>query len=273
MLADAIVEVDRNRVVAAGQPPAHHRHGDGVEHAAHRQSRGARRRVEAHASSRTSRCCCKAAIEAQGRVGHHAERAKRATSTPCSALLPALQRPTISPLSDDGWVAVNTIIEERTVRDLIPQLKAARRAGHRRVPAQQDRGVMRIISGDRIRAASLAGSPRSDEAACDPRSNVGGGARQRQRTSVSASRRSSLACGATAIAALLDVRPQVRRARWADRGRRARDRDGARRCRRAADGARAIAARRQAHPRGGGAQRPRALVGAAPGQASRSSSA
>ena len=41
------------------------------------------------------------------------------------ALLPALQRPTISPLSDADWVAVNTIIEERTVRDLIPRLKAS----------------------------------------------------------------------------------------------------------------------------------------------------
>jgi ATP phosphoribosyltransferase len=40
------------------------------------------------------------------------------------ALLPALQRPTISALSDEAWVAVNTIIEERTVRDLIPRLKA-----------------------------------------------------------------------------------------------------------------------------------------------------
>ena len=44
-------------------------------------------------------------------------------------LLPALQRPTISPLSEDGWVAVNTIIEERTVRDLIPKLKLARAQG------------------------------------------------------------------------------------------------------------------------------------------------
>jgi len=44
-------------------------------------------------------------------------------------LLPALQRPTISPLSDNEWVAVNTIIEERTVRDLIPRLKAARAHG------------------------------------------------------------------------------------------------------------------------------------------------
>ena len=45
------------------------------------------------------------------------------------ALLPALQRPTISPLSDADWVAVNTIIEEKTVRDLIPRLKAGRAQG------------------------------------------------------------------------------------------------------------------------------------------------
>jgi ATP phosphoribosyltransferase len=44
-------------------------------------------------------------------------------------LLPALRRPTISPLSDDEWVAVNTILEERTVRELIPRLKAARAEG------------------------------------------------------------------------------------------------------------------------------------------------
>jgi ATP phosphoribosyltransferase len=36
-----------------------------------------------------------------------------------------LRRPTVSPLSDDGWVALNTILEERTVRDLVPKLKAA----------------------------------------------------------------------------------------------------------------------------------------------------
>ena len=41
------------------------------------------------------------------------------------ALLPALQRPTVSSLSDPEWVAVNTIIEEKTARDLIPRLKAA----------------------------------------------------------------------------------------------------------------------------------------------------
>ena len=66
----------------------------------------------------------RAAIEAQGRVGMMLN-VRRADLASCSALLPALQRPTISPLSDDEWVAVNTIIEERTVRDLIPRLKAA----------------------------------------------------------------------------------------------------------------------------------------------------
>ncbi|MEO6222136.1 MAG: ATP phosphoribosyltransferase, partial [Vicinamibacterales bacterium] len=38
---------------------------------------------------------------------------------------PSLQQPTISPLSDERWVAVNTIMEERMVRELIPGLKAA----------------------------------------------------------------------------------------------------------------------------------------------------
>lgn len=66
----------------------------------------------------------KAAIEAQGRVGIMLN-VRRDHLDHVLGLLPALQRPTVSPLSDDGWVAVNTIIEERTVRELIPQLKAA----------------------------------------------------------------------------------------------------------------------------------------------------
>jgi ATP phosphoribosyltransferase len=70
----------------------------------------------------------KAAIEAQGRVGIMLN--VRVNDLPVVlGLLPALQRPTISPLSDNNWVAVNTIIEERTVRDLMPRLKAARAEG------------------------------------------------------------------------------------------------------------------------------------------------
>lgn len=40
-------------------------------------------------------------------------------------LLTALKNPTISPLAKDGWVAVETVIDEGTVRHLIPQLKEA----------------------------------------------------------------------------------------------------------------------------------------------------
>lgn len=70
----------------------------------------------------------KAAIEAHGRVGIMLN-IRRTDLDAVLALLPALQRPTISPLSDADWVALNTIIEERTVRDLIPKLKAARAQG------------------------------------------------------------------------------------------------------------------------------------------------
>jgi ATP phosphoribosyltransferase len=66
----------------------------------------------------------RAALEAYGRVGVMLN-VRRRDLDRVLALLPALQRPTISSLSDEEWVAVNTIIEEWTVRDLIPRLKAA----------------------------------------------------------------------------------------------------------------------------------------------------
>jgi len=44
-------------------------------------------------------------------------------------ILPALQNPTISSLSDKQWVAINTIINESIVRHIIPQLKAAGATG------------------------------------------------------------------------------------------------------------------------------------------------
>ena len=43
--------------------------------------------------------------------------------------LPALQRPTVSPLSEKGWFALNTIVDEMVVRDLIPQLKELNATG------------------------------------------------------------------------------------------------------------------------------------------------
>src|SRR6185369_9008857 len=40
-------------------------------------------------------------------------------------VLPALKKPTISHLSDEEWLAVNTILDETTVRNIIPRLKEA----------------------------------------------------------------------------------------------------------------------------------------------------
>jgi ATP phosphoribosyltransferase len=70
----------------------------------------------------------RAAIEAQTRVGLMLN-VERANLQSVLSLLPALQRPTVSPLSDDGWVAINTIVDEHTVRELIPRLKACRAQG------------------------------------------------------------------------------------------------------------------------------------------------
>jgi ATP phosphoribosyltransferase len=70
----------------------------------------------------------RAAIEAHGRVGLMLN-ARCEDLDAILALLPALQRPTVAALSDSGWVAVNTIIEERAARDLIPRLKAANGQG------------------------------------------------------------------------------------------------------------------------------------------------
>ena len=69
----------------------------------------------------------KAAMEAQGRVGLMLN-VQRADLDTILALLPALQRPTVAPLSDAEWVAVSTVLEERAVRELMPRLRAA--GGH-----------------------------------------------------------------------------------------------------------------------------------------------
>jgi ATP phosphoribosyltransferase len=66
----------------------------------------------------------KAGIEAQGRVGLMLN-ASREDLDKILALLPALEQPTVAPLSDESLVSVNTILEERTVRELIPKLKTA----------------------------------------------------------------------------------------------------------------------------------------------------
>jgi len=64
------------------------------------------------------------AINALGKVGLMLN-VEKTNLNAVLAVLPALKRPTISTLSEDGWLAVNTILEESTVRNIIPRLKAA----------------------------------------------------------------------------------------------------------------------------------------------------
>ena len=70
----------------------------------------------------------KAAIDAQGQVGLMLN-AKKSDLDRIVTVLPALNSPTISALSDPEWVAVNTILEESVVREVIPKLKAAGATG------------------------------------------------------------------------------------------------------------------------------------------------
>jgi len=64
------------------------------------------------------------ALDAEAKVGLKMNIAEKNLAK-LLADLPALRNPTISNLSLKGWVAVETIIDEKVVRELIPQLKAA----------------------------------------------------------------------------------------------------------------------------------------------------
>lgn len=68
------------------------------------------------------------AIKAYNRVGLMMN-VREADLDAVLGTLPALRNPTVAHLSDPGWVAINTVIEEKTVRQLIPKLKAARAEG------------------------------------------------------------------------------------------------------------------------------------------------
>ena len=70
----------------------------------------------------------RAAIDAQAQVGLMLN-VERQHLQKIIQVLPALNSPTISELSDPAWVAVNTILEESSVREVIPRLKAAGATG------------------------------------------------------------------------------------------------------------------------------------------------
>ena len=64
------------------------------------------------------------ALDAEAKVGLKMNIAHRDVDALLESL-PALRNPTISQLSQTGWVAVETVIDEHVVRELIPRLKAA----------------------------------------------------------------------------------------------------------------------------------------------------
>lgn len=66
----------------------------------------------------------KAALEAEAKVGLKMNIEQKNLANLLQSL-PALRNPTVSSLSQAGWVAVETIIDEQVVRELIPRLKAA----------------------------------------------------------------------------------------------------------------------------------------------------
>jgi len=70
----------------------------------------------------------RAAIDAQAQVGLMLNVEKKNLQAVVQ-VLPALNSPTISELSNPEWVAVNTILEETTVREVVPRLKAAGATG------------------------------------------------------------------------------------------------------------------------------------------------
>ena len=72
----------------------------------------------------------KGALEAEAKVGLKMNIAEKNLAKLLQSL-PALRNPTISNLSLKGWVAVETIIDEHVVRELIPQLESGgRRRNH-----------------------------------------------------------------------------------------------------------------------------------------------
>ncbi len=64
------------------------------------------------------------AMAAEGKVGLMMN-VGRADLPAVVKILPALQNPTVSSLSDPDWVAINTIVDENVVRHIVPQLKQA----------------------------------------------------------------------------------------------------------------------------------------------------
>jgi len=64
------------------------------------------------------------ALNAEQKVGVKMN-VQQATLGKVTGLIPALRNPTVSSLTQEGWVAIEVVVDEKVIRDLIPKLKAA----------------------------------------------------------------------------------------------------------------------------------------------------
>lgn len=75
-----------------------------------------------HEKIQTIALLLRAAIAAEGKVGLKMN-IRKSDLPKVIGIIPALRKPTVSPLYDNEWVAIETIIDERTVRIIVPELK------------------------------------------------------------------------------------------------------------------------------------------------------
>jgi ATP phosphoribosyltransferase len=113
----------RDRLFAPREQASHRRNAARDQHQAHRQQEELGESREAQ-KNRDDRAAPPAARwRPESKVGLEDESAEGPRSKRSSKALPALRNPTISQLSSPEWIALETIIDESVVREIIPQLK------------------------------------------------------------------------------------------------------------------------------------------------------
>jgi ATP phosphoribosyltransferase len=126
-LVDAIVELTETGSSLPREQPAHRRHDPGFPPPADRQQEGLAGRRKAR-QDRAARPSSPRRARRRGPRAHQVERALRQTGA-VSGILPSLHAPTINKLNDADWFAVESVVEEKIVRDIVPPLREAGATG------------------------------------------------------------------------------------------------------------------------------------------------
>ena len=121
-LADAIVELTETGSSASGEQPPRRGDDPRVDHRPHREPGGMEEIRGSGKRSRTSPCSSRALSARRRRVGLKMN-VGRGDLDRILKVLPAMQNPTISTLSEAGWFSLEVMVDQKIVRDLIPVLK------------------------------------------------------------------------------------------------------------------------------------------------------